>query len=98
MRHAAGAKETAMAEVVWHRCPLPERRPVSRGKARRRGARALRWFPALMAGWLAIIGGLATAQGGPGGVEITVVEKKTGQPIPCRIHLKDRAGKPQRAR
>lgn len=30
-------------------------------------------------------------------VEITVRDKKTGHPIPCRIHLKDSAGKPQRA-
>src|SRR5262245_4294451 len=86
-----------MAEVVWHRSPFPEHRRVRWGMARRREARALRWLPALAAGWLAIAGGLATARGGPGGVEITIVDKKTGQPIPCRIHLKDRAGKPQRA-
>ena len=30
-------------------------------------------------------------------VEITVRDKKSGQPVPCRIHLKDSAGKPQRA-
>ena len=30
-------------------------------------------------------------------VEITVRDKKGGQPVPCRIHLKDSAGKPQRA-
>src|SRR5438270_4578408 len=30
-------------------------------------------------------------------VEITVRDKKSGQPAPCRIHLKDSAGKPQRA-
>jgi hypothetical protein len=30
-------------------------------------------------------------------VEITVRDKNTGHPIPCRIHLKDSAGKPQRA-
>jgi len=29
--------------------------------------------------------------------EITVVDKATGKPVPCRIHLKDAAGKPQRA-
>src|SRR5262245_47882603 len=29
-------------------------------------------------------------------VEITVVDKATGKPIPCRIHLKDAAGKAQR--
>ena len=28
-------------------------------------------------------------------VEITVRDKKSGQPMPCRIHLKDSAGKPQ---
>lgn len=29
-------------------------------------------------------------------VEITVRDKKSGQPAPCRIHLKDSAGKPRR--
>lgn len=30
-------------------------------------------------------------------VDITVVDKKTGKPVPCRIHLQDAAGKAQRA-
>lgn len=30
-------------------------------------------------------------------VEITVRDKESGRPVPCRIHLKDAAGKPQRA-
>jgi hypothetical protein len=30
-------------------------------------------------------------------VEIVVRDKKSGQPVPCRIHLKNTAGKPQRA-
>jgi hypothetical protein len=30
-------------------------------------------------------------------VAITVRDKKGGQPVPCRIHLKDSSGKPQRA-
>ena len=30
-------------------------------------------------------------------VEIAVQEKPSGRPVPCRIHLKDSAGKPQRA-
>src|SRR5262245_62186574 len=30
-------------------------------------------------------------------VEIVVRDKKSRQPVPCRIHLKDAAGKPQRA-
>src|SRR5262249_14299248 len=28
-----------------------------------------------------------------GRVEITVVDKATGQPVPCRVHLKDASGK-----
>jgi hypothetical protein len=32
-----------------------------------------------------------------GGVEITVRDKKSGQLTPCRMHVKDSAGKPQRA-
>ena len=39
----------------------------------------------------------APAQQGAGKIEITVVDKKSGKPVPCRIHLKDAAGKPQRA-
>ncbi len=31
------------------------------------------------------------------GIEITVVDKATGKPVPCRIHLKDAAGKPVKA-
>jgi hypothetical protein len=30
-------------------------------------------------------------------VEITVLDKATGKPVPCRIHLKNAAGQPQRA-
>ena len=40
---------------------------------------------------------LARPQAETGKVEITVTDKATGKPIPCRIHLKDSAGKPQRA-
>src|SRR5262249_35210189 len=40
--------------------------------------------------------GLGAARDGTK-VEITVVEKKTGEPVPCRIHLRDKANKPQRA-
>jgi hypothetical protein len=45
---------------------------------------------------LAIIN-FVTAQDGAGTVKLTVVEKNSDQPIPCRIHLKDKSGKPQRA-
>lgn len=33
----------------------------------------------------------------PGKVEISVLDQATGKPVPCRIHLKDSAGKAQRA-
>ena len=42
----------------------------------------------------AIAGGVRTRAGE---VEITVRDKKSGQPVPCRIHVKDAAGTPQRA-
>jgi hypothetical protein len=32
-----------------------------------------------------------------GAVEITITDKATGKPVPCRFHVKDAAGKPQRA-
>ncbi|MBI1916209.1 MAG: carbon-nitrogen hydrolase family protein [Planctomycetes bacterium] len=42
----------------------------------------------------------SSASGGeraePGQVEITVLDQATGKPSPCRIHLKDATGKPQR--
>jgi hypothetical protein len=40
--------------------------------------------------------GLARGQGKAGHVEITICDPATGKPVPCRIHLKDAAGKPQR--
>ena len=33
-----------------------------------------------------------------GKLELIVVDAETGQPVPCRIHLKNAAGKPQRVR
>jgi hypothetical protein len=41
--------------------------------------------------------GLGRGQEKSGPVEITVVDTATGKPVPCRIHLKDAAGKPRRA-
>jgi hypothetical protein len=32
-----------------------------------------------------------------GAVEITITDKATGKPVACRLHVKDAAGKPQRA-
>src|SRR5262249_22028164 len=56
---------------------------------------------ALLTGLLLVAGlsltGLARGQGEAGRVEITVVEGATGRPVPCRVHLKDADGKPQRA-
>src|SRR5262245_2041675 len=39
----------------------------------------------------------ARERGEAGTVTITVLDGATGKPVPCRIHLKDAAGKPQRA-
>jgi hypothetical protein len=41
--------------------------------------------------------GLLHAQTGAGQVEITIRDKATSKLIPCRLHVKDAAGKPQRA-
>jgi hypothetical protein len=53
-------------------------------------------------GWLclglALAGCRAAAQGVGGSVEFTVIDRATGEPVPCRIHLSDRAGKPLRPR
>jgi hypothetical protein len=47
---------------------------------------------------LLLIGLGASAQAETSKVDITVRDKKSGQAVPCRIHLKDAAGKAQRAR
>jgi hypothetical protein len=39
----------------------------------------------------------AHGQGESGRIDLTIVDRATGKPVPCRIHLKDAAGKPQRA-
>jgi hypothetical protein len=39
----------------------------------------------------------ASAARGGAAVEFTVTETKTGKPVPCRIHVRDKASKPQRA-
>lgn len=46
---------------------------------------------------LLLLGIGAAAFGAAVNVEIVVRDKKSGQAMPCRIHLKDSAGKPQRA-
>jgi hypothetical protein len=55
----------------------------------------MRHFRCCLACSLACIAGVRAAD--PALVEFTVVAKKTGQTVPCRIHVRDRAGKAQRA-
>lgn len=45
---------------------------------------------------LALAAGLAAADDSSGRVAFAVTDKATGQPVPCRLHIKDAAGKPQR--
>lgn len=40
--------------------------------------------------------GPAHGQGKTGRVEITALDPATGKPVPCRVHIKDAAGKPHR--
>ncbi len=42
------------------------------------------------------LAGLALAGGGQ--LEVTVVDRDSGKPIPCRMHLKNAAGKPRKAK
>jgi hypothetical protein len=53
----------------------------------------------VVSAWLAAqwAPGPAAAPGSTGRVAITIVDHETGNPVPCRIHLKDAGGKPQRA-
>jgi hypothetical protein len=50
-----------------------------------------------LSGWLIIVLGTAALAADTPTVTITVRDKKTGQPVPCRIHLRDSAGKPVKA-
>jgi hypothetical protein len=43
------------------------------------------------------VASFALGQAATSRLTITVLDKDTGKPVPCRIHLKDAAGKPQRA-
>lgn len=56
----------------------------------------LRAFGLLAGVGLAVAAGLARGQEKTGRFELTVTDKATGKPVPCRVHLKDAAGKPQR--
>src|SRR5262245_60801649 len=71
------------------RDPLPESEPPMRRVA------PLFAFGLLLAAGLCVT---TTAQPQKTGrVEIVVTDKATGKPVPCRIHLKDAAGKAQKA-
>jgi hypothetical protein len=54
------------------------------------------WTLPVLAFWLTM-SPATRGQDSPSKVEISIVDKKTGKPVPCRIHLKDKAGKLQRA-
>src|SRR5262245_55930862 len=80
----AGNVESSATGLLRRLLPLaPFRRPVPR------------LLPGGLIGLLRA--GAVAAQPEPGTIEFTVTEKSTGKPIPCRVHLKDAAGKPQRA-
>lgn len=57
------------------------------------------WTMPWRAGFLSmlLLASVLLAQESTSTVKFVVAEKQTGQPIPCRIHLLDRAGKAQRA-
>ena len=59
----------------------------------------MRWTLPFLALCMAVLlaANFVLGQDGLSKVELSILEKKTGNPVPCRIHLKDKAGKPQRA-
>jgi hypothetical protein len=73
----------------------------------KRDGRVARWFfasmashkPGLVACWLMLpsVVGLGAARERACDVEFEVLEKQTSKPVPCRIHVRDQAGRPQRA-
>jgi len=56
------------------------------------------WLGLSLALTLALATSRAAAQDTGGSVAFTVVDRAAGEPIPCRIHLSDRDGKPIRPR
>jgi len=71
--------------------------PISLAPNRTLGLLAGTWGWALWA-LLLLLAGPAQVfpAAGEGQLEITVVDRETGQPIPCRMHLKNAAGKPRK--
>jgi hypothetical protein len=59
----------------------------------------MRHTPCSVAVWLMLpfVMGLGPTRERASEAEFTVLEKKTGKPVPCRIHVRDKAGRPQRA-
>jgi hypothetical protein len=55
------------------------------------GRRVIAFGCLLVVGWLVTNGARARVE--MGRVEITVVDRATGKPVPCRVHLKDAKGK-----
>ena len=45
--------------------------------------------------WLAASGLISVAKAGDGQLALTVVDKATGKPIACRMHLKNATGRPR---
>ena len=58
----------------------------------------MRYVRTLCLGWaVLLLAGLAGADSGTGTVALTMQDKTSGQPVPCRVHLADAAGRPVRA-
>jgi hypothetical protein len=59
----------------------------------------MRWTTGCLGGLLVVLANcnFAIAQDGPTTIKLTIEEKNSHQPIPCRVHLKDKSGKAQRA-
>src|SRR5713101_8246050 len=73
--------------------------PTIYNSIQRQEPRNMRWLPMCIGGWLATlaVANSAISQDSAGTVKLTVVEKNSADLIPCRVHLKDRSGRPQRA-
>ena len=53
----------------------------------------------LAACWLTLaVWTAGLARGGGGQLELTVVDRATGKPIPCRVHLTNQAGRPRKVK
>src|SRR5262249_42912333 len=85
--------------ALFSRAQLIPRNPLNSSNLGCEGAIIMRWTFHSLATCLIVllIARFAMGQHDFSKIEFSILEKKTGKPVPCRVHIKDKNGKPQRA-